>query len=74
MSKVERRLPSVKELRSDARAGRLVDRVESYLPDSLYHATSVGKASSNGRARKTGTGTGRVVGKAAGRTGTVKKA
>lgn len=51
---IDARLPSVEQLTADARTGRLIDRIEDYLPGDLYHATprqALRSAEKNGRAK-----------------------
>jgi hypothetical protein len=51
MSDVKTRLPSADQLRLDGERGRFVDRVEAYLPDSLYRESA--SVPTNGLKRRT---------------------
>lgn len=52
MTSVRSKLPTPEQLRENARKGRLVDRVKTYLPDSLYRtrAKKPIESASNGHA------------------------
>jgi hypothetical protein len=51
MTTTKQLLPTADELRATARKGRLVDRVETYLPDSLYRRKSAVTVTTNGHVR-----------------------
>lgn len=54
---IKRRLPTTEQLRAAARKGLLIDRVEEYLPDSLYRrpkASSVVRTGASGGSGRNG--------------------